>query len=456
MSELTQRPVRGFGFWTGWFVVIASMVGSGILTNSGPILRSSGSYTALLITWAVGGILALCGAYTMGEVASGMPRTGGDYTYVREAFGPAIGFVYGWAMVVIGFGAPIALVAYTFANYLFPSVSGLVPLGEKPFILLVATFLIIVFTLSHCLGHKSSSSVQIFTTFFNFVLLGALPVLALFSPHTDSGHIAATKSFTTVSLSDYGSHLILVLYAYTGWNAATYISGEIRDPQKNLPRTLGFGCLAAMGLYLAINWAYAAAISPELMARLSENEFGRLAEVTVSQLYGPAVARLFSLLVSLGILAALSAYILTGPRIVYAMAQDGLFPGFAAKIHSKSQVPVVAILVQGMLSLLFLWTGTFEQILGVAGYGLAVVGVLAVAPIFVLRRRPDFKPPFRVPLYPFTPALFLLVSLASLVVSFVQQPGISALSIASILAGFPLYFILKKLWLPPGGIKPVR
>lgn len=442
---MNQTLPRSFGFWTSWFVVIASMVGSGILTNSGPILKSTGSYWALLLTWGLGGLLSLIGALTLGEVASSYPRAGGDYTFVRMALGSAFGFVFGWSMVVIGFAAPIALVAYSTANYFYPMVGGLgISIPERAFVLLGATFLICVFTLSHCLGHRSSSRVQSATTFFNFVLLGGFALAGIFAGQKGWSHFREGIPLSSVPAPTWGTNLIRALYAYTGWNAATYLAGEIKNPARNLPFGLGLGCLAVTILYLTINLTYAVAISPTTLSTLSPEQLNRIADISVLQLFGGKAAKIFSLLISLGMSAALSAFILTGPRIVYAMAGDGLFPSWAGKLHAVSQVPVIAILVQGIIALIFLWSGTFDQVLNFAGYGLAVIGIFTVAPILWLRRRADYHASFRIPFYPWTPLLFLAVSIASLIAGFMDDPKLSALSLGCILLGFPLYWIIRR------------
>jgi len=443
-----EKPLtlpRSFGFWTGWFVVLASMVGSGILTNSGPVLKSTQSYWALLAVWGLGGVLSLIGALTLGEIASSYPKAGGDYTYVRMALGPAFGFVFGWGMVVIGFAAPIALVAYTTANYFFPFVRGVgIDVPERLFVLLSATALIAFFTFSHSLGQRSSSRVQSATTFFNFLLLVCFALGAIFFGQGSWEHFRLGAPVDTISGPTWGTSLIRVLYAYTGWNAATYLAGEVKRPERNLPLTLGLGCLAVTLLYLIINVAYAFSISPTTLNALSPDELNRIAEISVTQLFGSGAARAFSFLVSVGMLAALSAFILTGPRIVYAMAHDGLFPAWAGKLHPRTQVPVVAILAQGAMALGFLWSGTFDQVLTFAGYGLAVIGIFTVTPIFLLRRRSDYRPSFRIPLYPFTPALFLLVSVVSLVAGFLDDPWFSSLSLGCILIGFPIYWVTAR------------
>ncbi len=439
--------MKGFGFWTGWFVVVASMVGSGILTNSGPILAESGSYFGLMITWLVGGLIALCGAFTLAELASGLPGRGGDYAYVREALGPAWGFVYGWSMVVVGFAAPIALVAYATANYFSPLLlhafgKYLSLSHEREIVLILATLLILKFTLSHSLGHQSSAKVQAGITIFNVSVLIVASVLCIVSPQSSFAHFGQARPLSETGITHWGSHIILVLYAYTGWNASAYLSGEMRNPARNLPRTLIWGCLGVTGLYLLVNLAYSVTLSAQTISTLTAADQERLAEVSIHFAVGPLFAKIFSALISMGLLASLSAFIMTGPRIVHAMAHDGLFPKFAGNL--RGHVPLFAIVFQGLLSLIFLWSGTFEHVLEFAGYGLAVIGLLTVFPIFVLRKRTNFKPAFRTPFYPLPPIVFLTVSMASLILTFLDKPLSSLGSLATILMALPLYLLARR------------
>jgi len=447
----TDEIPRHFGFWTGWFVVVASMVGSGILTNSGPILKSTGSYPVLFALWAIGGVIALMGALTMGELASGLPRVGGDYIYVREAFGPAWGFTYGWSMVLLGFAAPIALVAYTTASYLYVPLSAWLNLSpgaldERNFILLFATCLIVVFTIVHSLGHRHSSRIQSFTTIFKIGVLIALGLFLFVSARGEWSHLQSDPQFFRATWGNLASGLILVMYAYTGWNAAVYLAGEIRTPRRNLPLCLSIGCLGVTVLYLLLNVAYGYALSVPKVMLMSEVDTNRLAEVAASTLLGSQLSQLFSTLISLGVIASLSAYTLTGPRIVYAMAKDGLFPAPIARLNPRTGTPQLATFLQAGLALIFLWSGTFEQVLTFAGYGLSFVSIMVIAPIFFLRRRSTFHPEFRVPLYPWIPAFFILANVAMLVGAAMDTPGLAVASIGTVLAGFPLYKIFSRFF----------
>lgn len=435
---------RRFGFWTSWFVVIASMVGSGILSNSGAILKITENTSSLLILWALGGLISLAGALTLGELASGFPRVGGDYGYVKEAFGRPWGFVYGWTMVIVGFAAPIALVSYTTASFLFPVIKTLLPVNvtESGFVMFLASVEIVVLTLSHCISHTHSSWIHNTTTLFNLCVLLGFSTWGLITGPTHAEHFSLGKTLAEVPLTGMGTGFVLVMYAYTGWNAAIYLAGEVKSPEKLLPRSLLLGCLAVTALYLFVNLMYALALPPTAPAQFSQSELSRFAEMAIRALLGPKPSQLFSLFISLGAFAALSAYILTGPRIVYAMAKDGLFPAAGGILHRRSDVPVLATLLQGAIALLFLWSGSFESILNYASYGLAVISNLVIAPIFVLRHRKTFRPPFKVPFYPWTPIFFLIINTTALIAGFIDQPRSSFLSCLSILAGFPVFYFL--------------
>ena len=420
------------------------MVGSGIITNSGPILQNTQSYPALFFLWTLGGICAAIGAMALAEMATGIPRSGGDYVFVREAFGPAVGFVYGWAMLALGFAAPIALVAYTSVQYLA------VPLGFADAPRLIqwgATLLITGFTLSHSLSYRKSAAVQGLTTSFK---LGVLLLFAVsgFLGEGSFSHLGSSVPLPNVSFPKLSSGFILVLYAYTGWNAAAYLAGEMKNPSKHLPWCLVGGTLSVTLLYLLINLFYCWAFSTTQVASLTEGELSRLGELAVAKLLGKPAANWFSLLVSGSVVASLSAYVLTGPRIAFAMAKDGLFPSIAAKRHPKSQIPIIATCFQGLLAVAFLWSGTFEEVLTFASYGLTFLGMLVTAPLFVLRKRVTFQPTYRMPGYPYLPIFFLVASSSTLIGGAIEDPTTAIASLGSILLGLPLYYAFQKWVLP--------
>jgi APA family basic amino acid/polyamine antiporter len=244
--------------------------------------------------------------------------------------------------------------------------------------------------------------------------------------------------------------LVYISYAYTGWNAASYLAGEISDPGRRLPQAILIGTAGVIALYLGLNTVYALALPAAEVRAIAERDgfsaVAPIAELAARRLFGPTVSAPLSIAVGLTMLAPLSAYVLTGPRVAYAMARAGHFPAIAGRLSPRSQAPAVATALQLAWALLLLWTGSFESIVIYAGVGLALFSMLAVSSIYVLRRtRPDLPRPFRTPGYPAVPAVFLVTTALLSVAAFVQRPWISLYSFLSILAGLPVYY----LWVRP-------
>lgn len=441
LSPLDQQP-RAFGFSAAYFLVIASMVGAGILTSSGFTLRDTANPAGLLVIWFLGGILALCGTVTIAELATRMPKAGADYLFVREAFGQASGVVVGWATFVLGFAAPTAVVARLSAAYLLVPVSGTPQIAPwydfvEP---ALATVFILGLMMAHCLGHRESSVLQVVSTSLKILLLMALVVLGLSFGDGDWSHFAASHVPDTSEFFILGVGLVYVSYAYTGWNAAAYVAGEVRDPGRLLPRSLIAGCLSVMALYMLVNLTYVYALDPHEMTQLSIPEVIPVAQLAAERLFGSRVATVVSVLLGLGMLASVSAYILSGPRIAFAMAADGAFPRFAARLHPVRQTPMRAIVAQGLLATAMAWSGPFLDILNYTAIGLAAISGLVVCAIFPLRRRTDLPHPFRMPLYPLPPVLYLLLTGWIVVSGLIRVDTMwpTLLSLLTIAAGWPV------------------
>lgn len=520
-EPLAELP-RKFGFWTGLFVMVSSMVGSGILVTSGYQLRTTENHLVLLGLWGLGGVLALAGSLTMAEMATAFPRAGGDYVFVRIAFGPACGFVYGWSTLLIGFAAPIAVVSQTAAEYLLApwlaagaqtaaktaslatpiawsvAAPGLYLLFVGPagalaevtatlwfpppgwqgaYLLLgLASLIIIIFTWSHCRGHENSAAVQVATSALKTGMLAALALVGLLWGQGNWHHLTVGKPLADQAPAALATGLIYIMYCYTGWNGAVYLAGEIRDPPRLLPRCLLIGCFLVTGLYLLINLTYAYAIAPDELRGQPDSVVQPVAHYAATRLFHRRAGDLLSLVVGLGVLASVSAFILSGPRVTFAMARNHLFPRFAGALHAGTGMPVAATVVQGVLALTFLWSGaaaTFvdylrtgalapdheeralhvlQSLLNYAGTGLAIISAMVVLPIFVLRRQQRFQPTFRTPFYPLPPLLFLAIS-AWMIIANAWEPDQrlpSLVSVLTILAGFPLYWLLRRV----GAIPP--
>lgn len=455
LSGPDNQP-RKFGFWAAYFLVVASMVGAGILTSSGFTLHDTANPAGLMVIWTLGGILALCGTVTIAELATMLPRAGSDYLFAREAFGREAGIVVGWATFVLGFAAPTAVVARLSANYLSIPLTEQFDFGlTEPYLEpVLATLFVGLLMTVHCLGHRESSGLQVLSTLVKIMLLVGLVVIGLSFGQGDWSHFAASHVPQSNEFFTLGIGLIYVSYAYTGWNAAAYVAGEVRDPERLLPRSLIAGCASVMGLYLLVNLTYVFALDPQEMTQLSIPEVIPVAQLAAKQLFGSQVAGVVSILLGLGMLASVSAYMLSGPRIAFAMAKDGAFPRFAAKLHDRRQTPIAAIVVQGMIAIGMVWAGPFLAILNYTAIGLAVVSGLVVASIFPLRNRPDLPHPYRLPLYPLPPILYLILMgwiVASGLMQDVQglqlaEPKLptTIFSLLTILLGLPVAYFLSR------------
>lgn len=405
---------RRFGYWTGHFVVVASMIGAGILTTSGFTLRETGNPAALLGLWLLGGVMAWAGAVTVAELATRLPRVGGDYVFVREGFGNAAGFVAGWATFVIGFIAPTAVVARLAASYFTSPFAEKLHANLPPIIVthlpqVIATLIVLAVAVTHSLGHRQSSQLQIGVTIVKITILSLLVVAGLTCGQGSWSHLAEGAWPSADQWPALAVGLIYVGYAYAGWNGAAYLAGEIREPARLLPLCLLGGTITVTLLYLAVNLTYIYALDPAMMMTLSPGQVERVAELAIQHLFGPDVASVAAVMFGLSLLASVSAYVLTGPRVAYAMARDRAFPVWAGRLHPRRQVPATAIGFHGMAATVLIWSGSFLELLDYASVGLALASGLTVASVFPLRRRPDLPHPYRLPLYPLPPLLYLIL-----------------------------------------------
>jgi basic amino acid/polyamine antiporter, APA family len=464
-AEMPHEPGAGkaempaeFGLAMATFVVVASMVGTGILTTSGYTVATVGSNQWMLILWVVGGLTAIFGALTLAELSAALPRTGGDYVYLYEAYGPMPAFLSGWVSFLIGFAAPGAASAFASAKYLLTPFQG--ELGMDIILLerLVATVLILVFATIHVMGRKQTSQVQGWITALKLVLLAGFAAAGLSAGWSNRANLNDLVPIgDRNALFGLLTSLVYVYYGYTGWNAASYLAGEVREPQRLLPRAILLGTGSVLLLYLAVNVVYAMALTPsDIRGIIKANgdkfdAVAPIAELAAGRLFGPGWARPLSVGFGLMLLSSLSAYVLIGPRVLYAMARAGQFPAMAARLTAKAGTPGIATAFQIATTIALLWVGSVESIILFAGIGLSIFSMLAMSSIFILRqRRPDLPRPFRTPGYPVTPALYLALTGTMTVAAFCQRPAVSSYALLSILAGVAFYYF----WQGNSGRKP--
>jgi len=437
-------------------LVFSNMVGAGIFTTSGFVIESLRSPALLLAVWALGGFLALAGAATYGELGASLPKVGGDYVYLRKAYGPLAAFLSGWMSFFAGFGAPIALTALGFVEYLTPLAPWLTTQGHEPLVSifglsptvsvghLAAVCAIWLLSLIHYLGIRTSGRLQFSITLLNVLLIVCFLVAALnsnagswsnFTPGPGTPVLSAGEILPAVAVS-----LIIVLYAYMGFNAAAYVAGEIRNPGRNLPRSLLTGTVVVVVLYLALNLVYIYALPVEKMS-------GRIdvAGLAATELFGRRAGVLFSIVVAICVLACSSAMICIGPRIYYVMAGDGVFFSSVGRLSRRYGTPGVALVLQALWASVLVIIGTFEQLLIYCGFLLSFFAALTVSSVFVLRHRhPELARPYKAWGYPLTPVFFVAVLLWMMIYSVFTRPAESLIGAVIVGLGIPAYFIWKR------------
>jgi APA family basic amino acid/polyamine antiporter len=428
---------RRLGLNTATSVVVANMIGTGIFTTTGLMLARLENSWLVLLCWVLGGTLALCGALCYAELGTMMPRAGGEYVYLHEVYGPLTAFLSGWTSFFVGFSAPIAAAGVACAAYL--SAAGLLAdtwLAEKG----TAVGIVVVFTAIHYRGVGLGAPVQNFLTGLKLLLLGGLIVVGLLTGQGDWHFLEASSHlWPSGRWSQLGIALLWVMFAYSGWNASAYLAEELNAPGRNLPRSLLLGTMIVMVIYLLVNLLYFYAASPAALSGVVA-----VGEVAAKQLFGTGAATWLSTLISLALLSSLSAYVFVGPRVYYAMARDGLFFRFAARIHPRFETPGLSIVAQGICAGLMILTGTFEQLLTYIGFALGIFPWMAILGVVLLRQRqPGRKRPYRVWGYPFTPVFYLVAMAWILGVALVNRPGPSLVALLTVAAGIPAYKLIR-------------
>jgi len=432
-------------------IVVSNVIGSGILITPAFIALSVPSAWAMMGVWAVGGVLAFAGAMAYAELAALRPRAGGEYVYLREAFGPLAAFLTGWTSFVAGFSGAIAASAVGLANYLgrfVPAAGDTTPLISVPIGPLaldvsrqsiVALTAVVVLSWVHIRGLGPGRVVQNVLAVGKVVTLLGFVALGLSIGRGDASHFA---SGSTVAFRGWLLALIPVMFSYSGWNAAAYVAEEIRDPARNVPRALALGTATVVCVYLALNAVYIYALP---MSELAGSEV-RVIDAAADRLFGVGAGDALALITVFIVAGSISAMVLAGPRVYFAMARDGLFLESAAHVHPRFRTPAVAIFAQGVWSSVLILSGTFGQLVDYTGFAVVLFAGIAVTGLFVLRRRePGAARPFRAWGYPVAPAVFVLASFAIVLNALVSSPGPSAAGLAIIGLGVPVYFVLRRM-----------
>lgn len=457
-AEEKAGLVRQLGLFDSTMMMVGIVIGSGIFLTTGIMAESLPSAGLILLAWFAGGVLTLLGALTYAELSVAMPEAGGQYVYLREAYGHLAGFLFGWILFLVSMTGSIAALGAAFAEYFgyfFPSLSTSKILISMPVHLLgleleyslsmgqiVAVILILALSIFNYLGVGLGKTLQNVVT---IIKIGTILVIILLGFTVGRGtpiDFALNRAGSGFGdlVTGFGVALIAVSWAFDGWNNITYVAGEIRDPHRNLPFALIAGTLLITILYMLVNLVYLLALPVEEMAGIVP-----VAERATSVLFGSATGGIVSAVVMISVLGALHGCIFVGPRVYYAMAQDGLFFRKVAGVHPRFLTPGTAIIFQCGWAMLLTVSGTFQQLFTFVMFITIAFWIAATASVFTLRRKyPDLPRPYRTWGYPVVPAVFIIASLGLLLNTLIEKPVESLAGVGLALAGIPVYYFWRK------------
>ena len=432
---------RRISLLTATCIVIANMIGTGIFTSLGFQVGDLPSGFAIVVLWMVGGICAMCGALSYAELAAALPRSGGEYHFLREIYHPSLGFLAGWISATVGFSAPVAIAAMPFGTYLaeiFPSIN--------PLFAAIASVSLVTFVLLCDL--QLGSAFQIGSTLLKVALIAVLIAAGLFAARTQTISFLPIKGDTAVIASaPFAISLYWVMYAYSGWNASTYITGEIRNPRRNVPLSLIFGTIIVIILYVFLNVVFLRTTPAAEMIGKQQ-----VALIASTHIFGPTGGKIMAAFICLGLISTVSAMMWIGPRVTAIMGEDlGVLKWLSRR--SAHGIPANAILTQFVIVNVMLLTATFQAVVNYVQFSLALCSALTVSGVFVLRwRRPELERPYRAWGYPITPLIFLAISCWMLWHLLAEEstrlPSLLGLGTAAL--GLIIYFISPKT--PTGAV----
>src|SRR5262245_15477558 len=434
-----SKPSRQLGLFDATMIVMGGIVGAGILANSSEVAHRVQTPLLILGVWVLVGLLAMCGAFIWAELATRLPgAAGGQYVYLGEAYHPAVAFVYGWGLLLVTQTGGMAAVAVIFASY-FRALTG-VGWNESA----IAAAALLTLTGINCLGARTGSNVQ---SALMLLKIGAIAALVIIG-FAVGGHAQEQSTpllenpFLFDVLKGIGAAMVPIAFAYGGWQTATFVAAEIRDPRRDLSRGLLLGVSGVVALYLAVNLACLRVLGPAGLDATTTpaSDLARMA-------LGQSGARWIALAITISALGFLSQSMLTAPRVYYAMAGDGLFFASLGKLFGKAEAPVVAIILQGFAAIIIACSGTYGEILNFEVTVDFIFFAMTAASLFILRRRHigSDKVLYRTPGHPFTTMLFVLSCAAIVVSAVIASPRNSAIALFIMLAGLPVYYFWRRI-----------
>lgn len=421
---------KKIGLFTATSLIIANMVGTGVFTSLGFQALGINSGFALVFLWIVGGVVALCGALIYGEIGSRFPESGGEYNYLSKIYHPALGFLSGWVSVTVGFSAPVAAASMAMSKY----VAYIYPELPRP---LFAAGVVIVVSIMHGIHFGLGKNFQNVFTTLKIVVILVFILAGLFAKGDgDVSFAINAEASQSIFSSAFAISLYFVGYSYSGWNAAAYMAGEIKNPQKNLPKALFIGTGVVAILYVLLNYVFLK-VAPvgELKGQLE------VGAVSATHIFGKTSGNIMSIIIALLLVSSISAMVMVGPRVSEAMGKNYRMLSFLAK--RRGNTPMLAVFIQGSISLFFIFTATFDQVITYIGFTLNLFLFMTVLGVFVARykKNPPQYSGYKTLLYPVTPALFLIIETWVLVYGLIYKPTESQAGLVTVLSGLIIYYI---------------
>lgn len=427
-----DRLPRRLGVFSAIAVLVGSTIGSGIFRVPSTVASDVGTLGAIALIWVIGALVALFGALTLAELAAIFPRSGGIYVFLREAYGPVPAFLFGWTELLVIRPSALGAIAMIFAAYT-RQLFGFAESADR----ILAAAAIVVLALTNVRSLVWGAMLNNVATAGKIAALAGIAIVAFIFGNPSTGALAGPMSFEPLSWGGFGVALIAVLWAYDGWADLTFIAGEVKDPERTMPRALIMGTSIVVLLYLAINLAYLYVLPINEMAAST-----LVASDAARKIFGAVGASIIAGAVMLSAFGALNGSTITGPRILYAMAEDRLFFKPIAWVHPRWQTPTTAILLCSALGVAYVMSSSFEQLADSFIIGIWPFYAGAVGAVFVLRRRrPDLPRPYKTTGYPFVPLVFLIASILMLGNSVIEEPRRTLLNFGIILIGIPVYYL---------------
>ncbi len=435
-----ERLPRNIGLWSAVAILIGTTIGSGIFRVPAAVATTLGEPRAMLLVWVLGGVVTLTGALAVAELAGMFPRSGGIFAYLLESWGPLPAFLFGWAEMTVIRAAAIGAISTIFAEYL----GHFIALSPQEVRYVAAGAIVVIAALNY-LGVSYASVLMNVTTILKYGALLGLSLFAFTAGNGSSANFTATGAGIVTSSAIFTA-LVPVMWTYDGWSNLSFVGGEIRDPGRTLPKALILGTAAIVAIYLLINAAYL------YLVPASEMPGVPLVAATAAEripMFGAAGAAIISGIVMVSTFGSANGSLMTGPRVIFAMADRGLFFPIIARVSPRFKTPSVAIWMAATLSVIYVLQNDFAALADMFVLGVWPFYALAVAGVYILRkRRPDAERPYRTLGYPITPALFLLASLGMMGNAMVTEPRKTGVTFAIILAGVPVYFLWQRFGRP--------